>query len=74
MDIKMPVLNGLEATRQIRAFRPEIPIIAQTAYAMVDDWKNALEAGCNDYLTKPITEQILYNIIAKYLKSWKKSE
>jgi signal transduction histidine kinase/CheY-like chemotaxis protein len=74
MDIKMPILNGLEATRQIRYFRPEIPIIAQTAYAMVDDWKNAIEAGCNDYLTKPITEQSLYTIIAKYLKSGKKGE
>lgn len=54
MDIKMPHMNGLEATRKIREFNPSVPIIAQTAYALIGDREKALEAGCNDYITKPI--------------------
>ena len=53
MDIKMPVMNGFDATREIKSFRKELPIIAITAYAMRDDEKRALDAGCDDYLAKP---------------------
>ncbi len=54
MDLKMPLLNGLEATRKIREFNQTVPIIAQTAYALVGDRNEALEAGCSEYLSKPI--------------------
>ncbi len=68
MDIKMPVLDGLAATRVIRAESKEVPIIALTALAFYDDRVKALEAGCNDYLTKPLSANLLKETIAKYLK------
>ncbi len=67
MDIKMPGISGYEATRQIKKVCPDLPIIAQTAYALVGDDKKAEEAGCDDYITKPFKKQILFNIINKYL-------
>jgi CheY-like chemotaxis protein len=54
MDIKMPGMNGLEATRKIKQIKPEIPIIIQTAYAMQNDEKISVDAGCDDYISKPI--------------------
>jgi len=68
MDIKMPNVNGLDATRQIKAMRPQLPVIAQTAYAMQDDEYKALQAGCNDYVSKPIDSNKLIGIMKKYLK------
>ena len=67
MDIKMPEMDGLEATRIIRKVSQEIPIIALTAFAFDDDRVKALEAGCNDYLTKPLSAPLLKETIAKYL-------
>ncbi len=67
MDLKMPVLNGFEATRQIKAMRPELPIIAQTAYALSSDKHKAMEAGCDDYLTKPVKKQDLLATLSRYL-------
>jgi CheY-like chemotaxis protein len=67
MDIKMPNINGLDATRQIKAIRPQLPVIAQTAYAMQDDEYKALQAGCNDYISKPIDAKKLINLMKKYL-------
>lgn len=67
MDIKMPIMNGIDATKEIRKVNREIPVIAQTAYAMADDKKRALEAGCNDYLAKPISVRNLTNIIHKHI-------
>jgi Signal transduction histidine kinase len=66
MDIRMPELDGLEATRQIRTFNEDIAIFAQTAYAMEGDQKTALEAGCNNYLTKPINVEVLANKLNEY--------
>ncbi len=54
MDIQLPILDGLEATKQIKEFRPDLPIIAQTANAMDDDKPIILDAGCDDYISKPI--------------------
>ncbi len=66
MDIKMHGLNGLEAARQIRRFRQNLPIIAQTAYAFTHDRESALEAGCNDYLSKPYSADQLLFMIRKH--------
>ncbi len=59
MDIKMPELNGFEATHEIKNIRPELPVIAQTAFALSDDLQKALEAGCDDYIAKPILKEYL---------------
>ncbi|MDZ7796131.1 MAG: PAS domain S-box protein [Candidatus Marinimicrobia bacterium] len=67
MDLKMPVMNGYEASEKIREFNKSIPIVAQTAYALQGDEKKALAAGCDDYVTKPITSEDLLTCIGKYL-------
>lgn len=67
MDMKMPNLNGLDATRIIRELSPNIPIIALTAFAFEHDKQAALEAGCNDFLTKPFTQEIIKKTLNKYL-------
>ena len=65
MDIKMPELNGLDATRHIKLKKPEVKIIAQTAYAMPEEKDQALHLGCDDYITKPVKKEVLYDIIEK---------
>jgi CheY-like chemotaxis protein len=69
MDIRLPEMDGLEATRQIRLFNPNIIIIAQTAYALIGDREKAVEAGCNDYIAKPIKRVELMELLQKYF--WK---
>lgn len=66
MDIKMPRMDGLEATRIIRSYSNEIPIIALTAYAFEADRERALEAGCNDFVTKPVSEEMLEKALGKF--------
>ena len=66
MDIRMPEMNGYEATRQIRQFNKDVIIIAQTAYGLKGDWQKALDAGCNEYLSKPIAKDELLALIQKY--------
>ena len=63
----MPVMNGFEATKQIKAIRPRLPIIAQTAYAFSEEKEKILSAGCDDYLSKPIDVNRLMNLIEKYI-------
>ena len=67
MDIKMPVMDGYNATREIRKFNKDLVIIAQTAYALHGDKEKAIEAGCNDYITKPIIKTQLLEIISKHV-------
>jgi len=66
MDIRMPMMDGIEATRQIRQFNKDVIIIAQTAYAFAGDSEKALEAGCNDYISKPINKTLLFELIRKH--------
>ena len=67
MDVEMPVMNGLEATVQIREINNTIPIIALTGHEMDEYVQNVLNAGCNEYLSKPIDEKVLFNILDKYV-------
>ncbi len=67
MDIKMPKMNGNQATMHIRTFRPLLPIVAQTAFTTDEDKKEALDAGCNDFISKPIDREILIELIKKYI-------
>lgn len=64
MDMKMPIMGGLEATRRIREFDPEMPIIALTANAFDSDRTLAMEAGCNAFLTKPLKKSELLELFA----------
>ncbi len=68
MDLKMPGMDGLEAARKIRAFNEELKIIAQTAHAMTGDREKALEAGCNEYISKPIDEKDLREMIDRVIE------
>jgi PAS domain S-box-containing protein len=67
MDIKMPVLDGLEATRQIKKLRTTLPVIVQTAYAMAADEEQCLKSGCDAYVSKPIKIEPLFKLIKKYI-------
>ena len=69
MDIKMPELNGYEATKQIRLFNENVIICAQTAYALSGDREKAMRAGCNDYLTKPFSNRSFTGLLEKHFKS-----
>ena len=68
MDIKMPEMDGDEAARQIRQFNTDVVIIAQTAYAMTVDRKMVIDAGCNDYITKPIKKDNLVVMVQNHFK------
>jgi len=70
MDIKMPDMDGYEATRKIREFNKNIVIIAQTAFALTGDKEKALQSGCNDYISKPIREIELSEIINKHFNKY----
>ncbi|MEI7660883.1 MAG: response regulator [Bacteroidota bacterium] len=67
MDMKMPVMDGFEATRQIRQHNRNVVIIAQTAYGLIGDREKAIDAGCNDYISKPISSKLLMELLVKYL-------
>ncbi|PLX00666.1 MAG: hypothetical protein C0593_00305 [Marinilabiliales bacterium] len=67
MDIKLPVKDGYLATKEIKKIKPNLPVIAQTAYAMESDRVKALEAGCDDYISKPIEIAKLFEVINKHL-------
>jgi PAS domain S-box-containing protein len=73
MDIQMPLLDGIEATKKIRQSNINIPIIALTAFALKGDEEKFLSVGMNDYLVKPFKENDLLNIISKWLSQNKKS-
>lgn len=64
MDIEMPELDGIEATKSIRAFNKEIPIIAITAYVTEQNKNKCADAGMNDFLAKPVSQSLIENIIS----------
>lgn len=66
MDMKMHEMDGFEATRHIRGFNKDVVIIAQTAYTLTGDREKAIEAGCNDYISKPIKKDQLIALIQNY--------
>ena len=67
MDIAMPIMDGYEATRNIRKSLQTLPIIGLSSHAMQGDAEKAKEAGCTDYLTKPVDEDLLLRKIKEYL-------
>ncbi len=67
MDLKMPFVDGYEAVRQIREFNKRIPIIAQTAYAFKTDRESVLAAGCSEYISKPVDQELLMEKIRHHL-------
>jgi CheY-like chemotaxis protein len=71
MDMQMPVMDGYEATRLIRDYEsstglPHTPIVALTAFALADETKRALDAGCDGYLTKPVKKATLLDAVARF--------
>ena len=67
MDLKMPIMNGFEATKKIKEFFPDLPIVAQTAYSTREEREQAFLAGCDDFISKPISEETLNKVIRKYI-------
>ena len=67
MDIKMPVMDGLEATKAIKESLPDLPIIALTANAFDSDRQLAMEAGCDDFLSKPVSSELCLKTIKKFV-------
>jgi len=68
MDMKMPVMTGYEAVSKLRSMNISIPVLAQTAYTMMGDKEKILQSGCDDYLAKPIEEELLILKMSKYLE------
>ena len=66
MDVKMPEMNGYNASMKIREFNKDIIIIAQTAFSLTGDKEKALSSGCNDYIAKPIDLKLLGEKIANF--------
>lgn len=69
MDIQMPIMSGYETTRKIREFNKDMIIIVQTAFALTGDREKSIEAGCNDYIAKPIKKYELLALIQSYFKN-----
>lgn len=67
IDLKMPKIDGFEAAKQIREFRPDLPIVAETAYSLKEDVESAISAGCTDFISKPISAESLQKILNKHL-------
>jgi signal transduction histidine kinase/ActR/RegA family two-component response regulator len=74
MDIKIPLIDGYEATRQIRQFNNNIVIIAQTAFGLTGELEKAIAAGCNEYISKPINQDYLIELIKKQFSKSLKSD
>ena len=71
MDLKMPVMDGYEATRLIKEFKPTLTIIALTAYSLESDKEKALSSGCSDVIVKPINRENFYKRLEEYISNRK---
>ena len=67
MDIKLPDVDGYITTREMKKLNPDIPVIAQTAYAMVQEREKCLQAGCDDYISKPFDPDKLIRLVERYI-------
>lgn len=67
MDIQLPGINGYEATKLIKAYNKDVPVIAQTAYALSGEKEYSIREGCDDYISKPIKKEILFEVLSRYL-------
>jgi two-component system, sensor histidine kinase and response regulator len=67
MDLKLPVLNGFDVTKKIKSINAQVPIIAVTSYSGIDDSQKALQAGCSDFIIKPVNKTVLFDVIGKYI-------
>jgi len=67
LDIRLPDASGWDLAREMKSIRPELPIIAQTAYAMSTDRQKSEEAGCDDFISKPIKREALLAMLGRYL-------
>ncbi len=74
MDIKMPIMDGYDATSYIKKMRPDLPIIAQTAYSIEEDVQKALDSGCDDFVSKPVDRKVLKPMLKKYFPVFKKNK
>ena len=66
MDLKMQIMDGYMATQLIKSMREDLPILAITAYASLENKHRALESGCDDFIIKPVSKMILFEKLAKY--------
>ena len=69
MDIQLPVMDGFEAIKRIKAFKPRIPIIVQSANSYNNEWQTSVELGCDAYITKPVNADLLIEKITGLLNS-----
>lgn len=67
MDLKMPIISGLDATKEIKKMNKKLPVIAQTAYSTADDKEKAIKAGCDAFISKPFQNEEFYGLIKRYL-------
>ena len=69
MDLKMPTMDGFEATKRIKKLRPDLPIVAQTAFTSQEDRNRALDAGRSDFLTKSTYMPVIEEVLNKFLRN-----
>ena len=67
MDIKLPDIDGYGATKAIKEYRKDLPVIAQTANAMPEDKEMSIKAGCDDFIAKPVSQEKLLLLLSKYI-------
>jgi len=67
MDIQMPIMNGIDATKELKKINPQLPIVAQTAYSTQTDMQQAFKCGCDDFISKPVDPTIINKVLTRFL-------